>query len=70
VLVLTLKQTNRENGKVMTTSAQAHPVINLPHTPGSVGALSSAERLNNNYLNSNKITDNRYDKSPTHIMWK
>lgn len=41
---LTLKQTNRENGNVITTSAQAHPVINLPHTPGSVGALSSAER--------------------------
>jgi len=43
---LTLKQTNKENGNVMTTSAQAHMVINLPHIPGSVGALSSAKKLN------------------------
>jgi len=42
--ILTLKQTNNENGNVTTTRAQAHPVKNVPHTPGSTGALSSAER--------------------------
>jgi hypothetical protein len=40
--ILTLKQTNNENGNVTTTSAQAHPIKILPHMPGSVGALSSA----------------------------
>lgn len=40
--VLTLKQTNKENGNVMTTNTQAQPVKNLPHMPGSTGTLSSA----------------------------
>lgn len=56
----------------MTTSAQAHMVINLPHTPGSVGALSSAKKLNglNYYWNRYNMTDDRYDKPLPHKLKK
>lgn len=44
--ILTLKQTNNENGNVKATSTQTQPIKNLPHTPGSLGALSSAGTQN------------------------